>query len=89
MRRRGTSNSNARGNTRDRAARRTWLLKVYASDVPRRCRCFRCGKLLSKRTVTVDRIIPGCKGGGYTRSNTRPACAKCNSVTGGTVRRAT
>jgi HNH endonuclease len=52
------------------------------------CRCYRCGTLLTFETVTVDRIIPGCKGGTYRRENIRPACAKCNSETGGAVRRA-
>ena len=36
--------------------------------------------------LTVDRIIPGCKGGTYRRDNVRPACADCNSVTGGGLR---
>ncbi len=47
------------------------------------CRCYRCGFLLTVDTVTVDRIIPGCKGGTYRRSNIRPACEDCNSETGG------
>lgn len=84
---RGTTNANARGNTRDRFARRMYLVRVFASDCsPWRCRCYRCGKLLNLRTVTVDRIIPGCRGGTYRRNNIRPACAKCNSETGGACR---
>lgn len=47
------------------------------------CRCYRCGQLLTVDTVTVDRIIPGCKGGTYRRDNIRPACGDCNSETGG------
>lgn len=35
--------------------------------------------------LTVDRIIPGCKGGTYRRSNIRPACGGCNSETGGAL----
>ena len=31
---------------------------------------------------TVDRIVPGCKGGTYRRNNIRPACGKCNSIEG-------
>lgn len=50
------------------------------------CRCYRCGDLLTVDTVTVDRIVPGCKGGTYRRSNIRPACGKCNSETGGGLR---
>lgn len=33
--------------------------------------------------LTVDRIVPGCKGGTYRRNNIRPACGDCNSETGG------
>lgn len=50
------------------------------------CRCYRCGTLLTVDIVTVDRIIPGCKGGTYRRNNIRPACAPCNSITGSTTR---
>lgn len=57
------------------------------------CRCYRCGVLLADladvdptnkhpRRVTVDRIIPGCQGGTYKRTNIRPACALCNERTG-------
>lgn len=93
---RGTTNRNERGNSKDRAARRAYLLKVYESDVPGTCRCYRCGVLLTEGgellheegweflfslTLTVDRIIPGNKGGTYRRSNIRPACPTCNSAT--------
>lgn len=50
------------------------------------CRCYRCGELLTVDTVTVDRIVPGCRGGRYVRNNIRPACATCNSETGGATR---
>jgi 5-methylcytosine-specific restriction endonuclease McrA len=87
--RRGTTNTNARGNTRDRAARKLWLLKSYASDLwpSSRCRCYRCGEALTMDEITVDRIIPGARGGTYRRNNIRPACSRCNSETGGAVRR--
>jgi 5-methylcytosine-specific restriction endonuclease McrA len=51
------------------------------------CRCYRCGTLLWAGTLTVDRIVPGCHGGTYARTNIRPACGKCNSETGATTRR--
>lgn len=59
----------------------------YLADVPLgqgipACRCYRCGKLLTEETLTVDRIKPGCKGGTYRRDNIRPACAKDNEETG-------
>lgn len=59
-------------------------LVVLAEPVPT-CRCYRCGDPLTVDTVTVDRIIPGCKGGTYRRSNIRPACGSCNSETGGAL----
>ncbi len=81
---RGTSNSNERGNTRDRARRRAWLVKIYESDRGEgTCRCYRCGLVLTEPSLTVDRIVPGCEGGRYTRDNIRPACSHCNSETGG------
>lgn len=85
---RGTSNKNARGNSRDRAARRAYLLRTWESDLPGHCRCYRCGMLLNNYwgTLTVDRIVPGALGGRYTRDNIRPACAGCNSETGGRTR---
>lgn len=80
---RGTSNSNTRGNSTDRLRRRQYLVEAYAADVGDGfCRCFRCGLLLTVETVTVDRIIPGCRGGRYVRSNIRPACLACNTETG-------
>jgi 5-methylcytosine-specific restriction endonuclease McrA len=51
------------------------------------CRCYRCGTLLTVDTVTIDRIIPGCRGGTYRRNNIRPACSSCNSITGSTTRK--
>ncbi len=51
------------------------------------CRCYRCGTLLTEDTVTIDRIVPGCRGGTYRRNNIRPACGKCNSSEGGRLRR--
>lgn len=89
---RGTTNRNARGGSKARRARREWLVKMFAANVRGFdgeivCRCYRCATLLSVATVTVDRIIPGCRGGTYRRNNIRPACAVCNSETGGGLRR--
>lgn len=80
--RRGTSNANARGNSRDRAHRRAWLLAQFGNGwvAP----CYRCEVLLDDETITVDRITPGCEGGSYfDKDNIRPACGDCNSETGG------
>lgn len=85
---RGTSNGNVRGSSRDRAARRAFLLRVYESNRgPGTARCYRCGKILRDETLTVDRIVPGCLGGRYIRTNIRPACERCNSSTGSRLAR--
>lgn len=55
----------------------------------------RIGEIVINSTVTVelaypltiDRIVPGCRGGTYRRNNIRPACGTCNSETGATTRR--
>ncbi len=98
---RGTTNGNVRGSSYTRRRRREWLLEHYRADVDvdlrglgialgmgaPACRCYRCGRLLAQDALTVDRIIPGCQGGTYRRTNIRPACGPCNSETGGATRR--
>lgn len=79
--RRGTSNSNARGNTTDRERRREYLLHRFGDG--RRAPCWHCRAQLTAKTITVDRIVPGCEGGRYVRSNVRPSCGTCNSRQGG------
>lgn len=88
---RGTSNRNVRGNSADRKARRAFLLEkfgiykwLFKTPI---CRCYRCKILLTEAQLTIDRIVPGARGGRYTRDNIRPACGTCNSETGGAVRR--
>lgn len=81
---RGTTNSNVRGNSKDRAARKTWLLQQFGDGVEAPCAF--CGESLTFETVTVDRIIPGCQGGRYVRENIRPSCGPCNFSLGGALR---
>lgn len=110
--RRGTTNTNARGNNATRKKRRETMVMNWRADVDvpdlemmdrypgttqvgvgtgfgiPACRCWRCGKLLTADTVTIDRWpVPGIDGGKYTATNTRPACATCNPTTGATVRK--
>lgn len=98
---RGTSNSNQRGNSKDRRKRRQYLVNHYRANVDldiatgcevplgqgeAACRCYRCGCLLTVDTVTVDRRVPGAEGGTYwDLMNLRPACAFDNSSTGGAL----
>ena len=64
-------------------------MKMYRADVDLdgepAVRCFRCGKLLTKAMVTIDRVVAGINGGTYRRENIRPACAPCNSGLGGAL----
>ncbi len=83
MSRRGTTNTNARGSVADRRARRAWLLRTFGDGTT--APCFRCSAPLDDSTITVDRTVPGCMGGRYVRGNIRPACAHCNSSTGGVL----
>jgi hypothetical protein len=75
-----------RGNARDRAARRRYLLTAQAGwggngeTVP--CAAAlgsRCEGLVGYDTMNVDRIVPGCLGGRYVRTNIRPTCFTCNN----------
>lgn len=91
MRARGTSNANDRGSSRDRHARKVWLLRTFSKRLgPHRAKCaFRgCQTILTIETVTVDRYpVPGALGGRYTRDNIRPACATHNYGEGVTIAR--
>lgn len=54
---------------------------TISCPVEGKTRCYACGALLDIDTVTVDRIIPGAKGGRYVDENCRPACSPCNTAT--------
>jgi hypothetical protein len=83
--RRGTTNSNRRGNASDRRARKLWLLTEYGDGVTAECSLAvssDCPGTVTFETMSVDRIVPGIEGGTYARGNIRPACCPCNSLTG-------
>ena len=85
---RGTTNTNARGSSSDRRARKLWLLSADAGfggdgkTVP----CYRCRVRLTFDALTVDRQLAGILGGTYARPNTRPACSPCNILGGNEIR---
>jgi hypothetical protein len=84
---RGTTNRNARGGAPQRRARKLWLLSPaagFGGDGEKVACSFDCGTMLDFETVTADRFpVAGCDGGGYARTNIRPACLRCNSSEGG------
>jgi hypothetical protein len=77
---RGTSNTNDRGSSYDRAARRAHLKRIH--DAGHGCVwCFWCGRKVRK--WEVDRWpLCGHAGGRYTRNNIVPACPACNRARG-------
>lgn len=74
------NHTNARGNSRDRAARRQWLLNTYGNGVM--APCWECRTPVTDKTLVVDRIVPGKDGGRYVRGNIRPQCHPCSRVQG-------
>lgn len=83
---RGTSNSNARGSTKDRRRRKHWLLDTFGDGITADCSLkitTGCLGTVDITTITVDRIVPGVEGGTYARTNIRPACSPCNCHHGG------
>lgn len=75
---------NARGSSKDRAARRAWLVTPAAGwggngqMAPCALGLPVCQGWVTVATMHVDRIICGADGGRYVRSNIRPTCAPCN-----------
>jgi hypothetical protein len=70
-----------RGSSRERRARREWLVKPEAGfggngeKVP----CVHCGAMVTACDMDVDRIVPG---GSYRRDNIQPSCAFDNRSRG-------
>lgn len=88
---RGTSNTNVRGSSKDRLARKRWLLATFSKRLGQhhaKCAFRGCPTILTLETVTVDRYpVPGALGGTYARDNIRPACATHNYGEGNAIAR--
>ena len=66
-----------RGNSRDRKARKLWLLSHFGDGTT--APCIHCGRSLTYHEVEADRIVPG---GSYRRDNVQPSCGPCNRKRG-------
>jgi hypothetical protein len=75
------SGGEKRGNSRDRSARKLWMLWHFGDGV--QCQCVHCGCTLDYGSVEADRIVPG---GSYRRDNVQPSCRTCNAQRGKNVR---
>ena len=73
---RGTSNTNVRGSAEARRRRKNYLLVTFGDGIT--VQCSHCPEVLTFVTLTVDRIVPGARGGTYERRNIRPSCGPCN-----------
>lgn len=65
-----------RGKAIERRRRKQFLLDKHGDG--KKCPCSYCGKDLDFKSMTVDRVIPGFKGGTYRRENCVPSCSECN-----------
>lgn len=72
--------ANIRGSSKDRAASRAKLLRVWGDGT--QCPCIYCGLKLHESTVTRDKIYTAREGGRYTFENLLPACLACNQTRG-------
>lgn len=77
---RGTSNSDVRGNSTQRRKRKQAVIDRDGDGTT--VKCYRCSTLLDITTVTMDRIVPGVEGGKYTVDNCRASCSACATETG-------
>ena len=79
-----------RGNSRDRARRKVWMLETFDTDLgPEQARCHlkvsrNCTPVLDRLSVTADRIDPG---GTYAHDNVQPACRPCQNTQGALITR--
>lgn len=86
VKRRGTTNTNSRGNAGDRRRRRRWLVQHFGDGEHVACflqRSRYCLWVLDETNVSPDRIVLGADGGTYRRSNIQPACLPCQMDQGG------
>ena len=87
---RSTSNKNVTGNYRDRARRRARIVARDGWPEARLVCCAWCAVPLLQdedpdapgQSVTMDRVVPGIRGGTYADDNLLPACTPCNSSRG-------
>lgn len=82
-------NGNVRGSAAERRRRKQWLLDTFGDGTTAMCHLElsdRCEMDLTFATLTVERVVPGCQGGRYTRDNIIPACRPCQDHQGGKLR---
>ena len=72
------NHADGRGSTRNRRARKRWLLEFFGDGTTVPC-YWNCGRQLTAETLEVDRWpLCGHAGGSYRRDNIVPACSDCN-----------
>jgi len=74
-------NGNQRGSATDRRRRKVWIFERFGVDGI--VTCAFCSVPMLPEDATVDRIVPGCRGGRYVQGNIRPACRPCQQEQAG------
>lgn len=69
-----------RGNSVDRRKRKEFLVNKFGNGIT--APCWECKSPLRVNEMVADRIIPGIRGGRYTRNNIRPQCHPCSRKQG-------
>jgi 5-methylcytosine-specific restriction endonuclease McrA len=72
-----------RGSTTDRKRRKLWLIDTFGDGEFVACRY--CWITMQYPQLTVDRIVPGHRGGRYIRSNIQPSCSLCAARQGAEI----
>jgi 5-methylcytosine-specific restriction endonuclease McrA len=68
--------------------KRNWLTKETQTAIKKRLmssrkrNCYYCGIVLSRKTATIDHIVPLSKGGSFALDNLALCCKPCNQSKG-------
>jgi 5-methylcytosine-specific restriction endonuclease McrA len=57
---------------------RTFLRHAFETADGLRVKCWLCGALLDRKSMTVDHVLRRRDGGKHNSKNLRPACLGCN-----------
>jgi 5-methylcytosine-specific restriction endonuclease McrA len=76
-------NSNQRGNSYSRRARKLFLLNKFGNGI--KAPCWECGAMVDYDTIVADRIKPAREGGTYVRTNIRVHCHDCSNREGARI----
>jgi 5-methylcytosine-specific restriction endonuclease McrA len=59
-----------------------YVLRLAVFKRMPRCACHYCGDVFDSREMTLDHVIPLCRGGKNVPDNLVPCCTGCNAAKG-------